>query len=78
MQSAHGWIRITRYRRQRDYLLNIMINGTIKAVAEPKPHTGVVLWRMKPTSFFVRRFSAPGGYGHREVWEEEFEKLKKV
>ena len=55
-----------------------MLIVTIKAVAEPKPNTGVVMWRMKPSSFFVRRFSAPGGFGHQEVWEEELGKLKKV
>ena len=44
----------------------------IQAVAAPKPNTGVVLWRKKPTSFFVRRF------WHREVWEQELIKLKKV
>jgi hypothetical protein len=55
-----------------------MLILTIQAVVEPKPNTDVVLWRMKPTSFFVRRFSAPGGFGHGEVWEEELGKLKKV
>ena len=55
-----------------------MIIVIIQAVAEPKSNTDVVMWRMKPTSFFVRRFSAPGGFGHRKVLEEEFEKLKKV
>ena len=58
--------------------LDIIINGTIQAVAEPTPDTSVVLWRMKPTSFFVRRFSAPGGFGNREVWEDELGKLKGV
>ena len=53
-----------------------MLIVTIKAVAEPKPNT--VLWRMKPSSFFVRRFSAPGGFQQQEVWEEELGKLKKV
>ena len=55
-----------------------MLIVTIKAGAKPKPNTDVVLWRMKPSSFFVRRFSAPGGFGHQEVWEEELGKLKKV
>ena len=33
---------------------------------------------MKPTSFFVRIFSAPGGFGNQEVWEQELGKFKKV
>ena len=55
-----------------------MIIVIIQAVAEPKSNTDVVMWRMKPSSFFVRRFSAPGGFGHQEVWVEELGKLKKV
>ena len=56
-------------------MLNIMINSTIQDMAEPKPNTGVVIWRMKPTSFFVRIFSAPGGFGNQEVWEQELGKF---
>ena len=55
-----------------------MLSVTIQAVAEPKPNTGVALWRMKPTNFFVRSFCAPGSFGHGKAWEEEWGKLKKV
>ena len=47
-------------------------------MAEPNPSTGVYLWHMEQTSFFVKRFSAPGGLEHGKVWEEQLKMLKKV
>ena len=50
----------------------------IKTAAEPKPNSEVSLWKMNPTSFFVSRFAAPGGFGHWVKWEEELRRLRKV
>ena len=47
-------------------------------VAEPLVGSPVSLWRMEPATFYVRRFSGPGGEEQRDVWQKEAETLTKV
>jgi len=46
-------------------------------VAEPLVGSPVSLWRMEPATFYVRRFSGPGGEEQRDVWQKEAETLTK-
>ena len=38
--------------------------------AGPELPAGLFLWQMPPTSFYVRRFSGPGGAEQRPEWEQ--------
>jgi len=51
------------------------MNQHNKPVPDPNPESDVIIWNMMETNFYVRRFSAPQGFGYWDVWESQLKKL---
>merc|ERR1719244_2157078 len=47
------------------------------SVPEPMEDSGIYLWNMQDTKFYVRRFQGPGGEAQSDSWKPQVEKLYK-